>query len=53
MFRALGALGRRQLAVWIDLALELVEQRLARRLGSSGAVIGVRPRFMGGNLSAY
>jgi hypothetical protein len=52
MFGALGAIGRVQLIVWVDLALELVEQRFACVGGSGGAIIGVRPGFMGGNLSA-
>jgi hypothetical protein len=47
-----SAFGRRQDALGVDLALELVEHRLAR-VGSSGGAIGcVCPGFMGCDLSA-
>lgn len=47
-----SAFGRRQLALGVDLSLELVEHRLARVGGSSGWVFGASPRFMGSDLSA-
>jgi len=47
---AFGAFSRRQDALGVDLALELVERRLAGLRGSGRSVFGARPRFMGGDL---
>jgi hypothetical protein len=48
----LSALGRTQLIVGVDLALELVQHRLTGVGGSGGSVFGLSPRFMGCDLRA-
>ncbi|MDT5354458.1 MAG: hypothetical protein QOJ56_2990 [Mycobacterium sp.] len=50
MFSALSALGRTQLIVRVDLALELVQHRFTCVGGSGGSILGVGPGFMGGDL---
>lgn len=49
---ALCAFGRRQRAVGVDVALELVEHRSARVGSSRRPIGGVGPRLVGSDLSA-
>ncbi len=52
MLGTLGALGRTELIIRIDLMLELIQHRFACISSSGRAVFGVSPGFMGCDLSA-